>query len=690
MKNKFILATIIATSVVSTIGTVSFASSGSSKTIDGTVSKGIAFADKHSLFEGSLEEDDDEDSSSGFYYDRDLLDDDDDDEDIGSIGYKFGTKYVITNNGLFNLSKGELIDDTEEDVKYTAVKKLKNSLNKVSRFNVVNTADLSTPELQLTDRFGQLWYKTSIQQKKDDSQSDIIFFSDTGAYLDISYKTTIYYYDTENNKTVKINEFNDEQNGVTANLTDANIIAQDDKYLYIKANIQFTSENNVSNYTEIMKVSKSTKSDNDLKYPDSVSTYLVSDGTNNDSALLKATDLVDRAKDYTVVNDKLCVITDGDSGIEVTSLTLGKESIDFVTDGKSQNALIAKANKSDSIKSDLYCIDIDGKVWSVYKGKVKYFNGTEFKDYFSVDSSYDSVDAYDSSNILVWDSNSDAEDFVIRTGSSSYDDDDDDNDDEDDDEDEDGDTSDSDDSSDNLDSEVAVENTESGVTFQGYWDIKDPVNPSWINADGTASKDIWVYSNNAWYRVDENGKALKEWATIDDSWYYFDSSGKMLTGWHQISGYWYLFGTNGAMQTGWVKSGGDWYYLEKSSNGYKGTMQTGWIKDGDEDGQYWYYLVSNGVMKTGWSKINDTWYYFNYQGKMLQDIVVDGYYLSLDGSLQDISRRLNDSLREVKDKETSTNTTTETYENNDNYENSNNTVDSSNGMTFGATNQNGF
>lgn len=59
-----------------------------------------------------------------------------------------------------------------------------------------------------------------------------------------------------------------------------------------------------------------------------------------------------------------------------------------------------------------------------------------------------------------------------------------------------------------------------------------------------------------------------------------------------------------------------------------GTKKTGWLNSNGT----WYYLDEKGAMKTGWINYNDTWYYCNSSGAMLNDTIINGYKLGLDGA----------------------------------------------------------
>ncbi|MEW9054009.1 MAG: hypothetical protein AB2392_22860 [Neobacillus sp.] len=205
-----------------------------------------------------------------------------------------------------------------------------------------------------------------------------------------------------------------------------------------------------------------------------------------------------------------------------------------------------------------------------------------------------------------------------------------------------------------------AERTEAATTNKG-WVLKDN---SWYYYDHGKPATGWVLDSGKWYYLDPSGKMKTGWVLVNQkwyflnqsgamatgwlkqqtSWYYLDSSGAMRTGWLQVSGHWYYFEKSGQMKTGWLLDNGNWYYLNTAGVMRKGwldyhgdtyyfhpdgRMATGWIKDS----YFKYYLESSGVMAKGWKLISGEWYYFQYyNGVMLSQTFVDGYYLHSDGT----------------------------------------------------------
>lgn len=95
----------------------------------------------------------------------------------------------------------------------------------------------------------------------------------------------------------------------------------------------------------------------------------------------------------------------------------------------------------------------------------------------------------------------------------------------------------------------------------GYW-MQDEKGWRFMNPDGTAYLDTWVYVNNRWYRLGADGYMLERWAMVNNVWYYLmPESGEMKTGWLFDGQSWYYLDESGAMKTGWIFTNGGWYYL---------------------------------------------------------------------------------------------------------------------------------
>lgn len=148
----------------------------------------------------------------------------------------------------------------------------------------------------------------------------------------------------------------------------------------------------------------------------------------------------------------------------------------------------------------------------------------------------------------------------------------------------------------------------------------------WLKEDGKF-KTGWLYNNKQWYYLDNLGVMQKGWQLIQGRWYYLSGNGAMVTGWKSINSNWYYLHSGGDMAIGWNMIDGKWYYFNLD-----GSMATGWKHI---DGK-WYYLNQGGSMASGWSMIQGKWYYFDKSGIMVTNWKMIGrewYYFKVDGSM---------------------------------------------------------
>ena len=129
--------------------------------------------------------------------------------------------------------------------------------------------------------------------------------------------------------------------------------------------------------------------------------------------------------------------------------------------------------------------------------------------------------------------------------------------------------------------------------------------------------------------VETNGQEEGWYKFSDGTWGYYCNYGELAKNVKlELNGSIYGLDENGKMVTGWFNNYYDdqWYFFQSDGRAAKGWLQT--------DG-YWYYFDNNCAMQTGWQKINLKWYYFDPStGQMATNILVDGYFLTADGSLQ--------------------------------------------------------
>lgn len=119
------------------------------------------------------------------------------------------------------------------------------------------------------------------------------------------------------------------------------------------------------------------------------------------------------------------------------------------------------------------------------------------------------------------------------------------------------------------------------------------------------TQGFWILDENGWKFLNPEGFAYM------DTWIY-------------VKNLWYWIGKDGYMKEGWVSINNIWYYLMPVS----GEMKTGWLYDGTN----WYYLDETGAMKTGWILVASKWYFLDSSGIMLHDTTTpDGYIVGSDG-----------------------------------------------------------
>lgn len=205
-------------------------------------------------------------------------------------------------------------------------------------------------------------------------------------------------------------------------------------------------------------------------------------------------------------------------------------------------------NKDDSARLHGVSVDVEGNTWVIYHGKIAMFDGSEFKDKYATDRSYDRLDVYDKDSLLAWSQDTDSYTTVKEGKAQTVSD------------------------AKEIDSTLVNGGDNNNTTVKTGW-VQE--------ADGT------------WSLYDATGAKTVGWANVSGTWYYMDAAGAMQTGWVQDAGNWYYLnpvsdGTKGAMKTGWVQVSGVWYYLESS-----GAMAANkWIQDNGT----WYYLKASGAM----------------------------------------------------------------------------------------------
>ena len=576
-------------------------------TKEGNITNAAAF-DGGYIYDGYRTDDDD----AALYYnngDKDVNVDEDEDYDTYSLD-RYGDKYATVWDGttdeyLVDLSTGKIDDDeTVSDKRDDAKNKLKSKINKEDRYTYFKASkEFKEFDKILDGKYGEVWYKYAAEGDKDtgkrmttssaalydDTNCYIGFTNESGKYIDVSQTANMYIYLPESQlgdnatkgKTVKFEEYGDENYDVTVKLDNVTAVAQDEDYIYAVAQVSVRDINNdsvsgvQSTQYFFQKISKAQGDKKDGAYlPKSVTSYQLD--TNNiydngdmntaTKALLSAVDYEnnvdedDSVKDSDgrqVVNvevkDGVIYATAKDNDkVKVWKLKFKKDKVDAIKEKDSDGKITEKVANVDAyvVKKDgdgdndivngAISIDIDGNTWALDKGKILKADGTDFKEVYTVDRSINELDVYDENNLIAWDSEGDVYTTVTEGKKQTEED-------------------------AGVDTDKKDEtDTTIDTTVKAGWNK---------NADGT-----WTFY--------KDGSKATGWVNDNGTWYYLDTTGTMKTGWVQ-AGSWYYLNASGAMQTGWINDNGTWYYCNAS-----GAMQTGWLLDGST----WYYLQPSGAM----------------------------------------------------------------------------------------------
>ncbi|MEW9924015.1 N-acetylmuramoyl-L-alanine amidase family protein [Clostridium butyricum] len=552
-------------------------------TKEGTITNAIAF-DGAYVYDGYRTDDDD----AGLYFNngKDKLVDEDEDYSYDELA-KYGSKYALIQDGdedfLVDLSNGKILDDESLEDKDTNVQaKLYTNLKKADRYEYTKSKEVRpTVDRVLEGQFGEVWYQykalgdsttdaavgsaTTTDGKYIESYTG--FVNESGKYIDVTHVANLYVYNGDG-KTVKLSEYNKDNDGVEASFVSTKAIAQDSDNIYVVTTVNVTGTKEGKYDGEqyfIQKISKAQGEKEDGAYlPKNVTSYQLGKGAfgkDSDSKdledvkdVLASGDVVDNG--IQVKNGNLLITTVEDEKAVVYTVKLKKTKLD--TEEKS-NVDTYVAIQDDDADQDIVisaddkiaavAIDAEGNTWALDKGAIYKFDGSDFKEIYTCDRSLDRLDVYNEKNLIAW---AEGEDVYTTVNEGKE----------------------------VTDEEAGKEDDKTEEVVKSGWDK---------NADGT-----WSYYNN----------------------------GAKATGWVQ-AGAWYYLNANGIMQTGWVNDNGTWYYCNAS-----GAMQTGWLLDGST----WYYLQANGAMKTGWLLDNGTWYYLNANGSMAANTTVDGYKLGANGA----------------------------------------------------------
>ena len=588
-------------------------------TKDGTIDNARAYEGGY-VYDGYRTDDDD----AALYYNngsKDVNTDEDEDYDDYTLE-RYGDKYATVKDGsdeyLLDLSNGKIDDEeTLEDKADNAKNKLKSKINKEDRYVFFKdgendfskeddkvVANTNSFARVLSDKYGEVWYQFSAAGDEDAIKRTTGaavngevgyyqgFSNDSGKYIDVTQDCNIYAYDTDKDKTVKIEEYGKtySANNLMAKLDSVTPISQDKDNLYVVAKVVISGDKQKeTTQYYLQKISKSQGDKKDGGYlPKETTSYLLNvkmdeysdnrlydDGDSSDAA-----DVIMSYVDGSTFDDGVCKnieVIDGnvyatlvkDSKIKMFKIKLKKDKLDVTEavdkkgDSKVKDVDVYTAKKDSDWDHDVvdaatskegerYSIDADGNTWILDKGKILKSEGTEFKEMYTCDRSIDKLDVYDENNLIAWSSDGDVY-TTVAEGKKQTDE----------------------------DAGVDTDKKDETPVVKAGWDK---------NADGT-----WAFY--------KDGAKVTGWLNDKGTWYYLDAAGTMKTGWVQ-AGAWYYLNASGAMQTGWVNDNGTWYYCNGS-----GAMQTGWLND------------------------NGTWYYLNANGSMAANTTVDGYVLGANGAM---------------------------------------------------------
>jgi FOG: Glucan-binding domain (YG repeat) len=475
------------------------------------------------------------------------------------------------------------------------------------------------------------------------------FVNNSGKYMDVSKFANIKLIYTVNGetKTEKIEKFGEKygNENIVANLTDvgSDLLTQDSTYIYVSANVEFTSDSDISiaypdgtnSKKYILKISKAVGDKVDgADTPKEVTAYemngesdflswiqpkLSNDWYNLDVCAKNGNIYVIRFnKDGG--NNKIQVNQVGFETVRDDDLKVSRNKIYKVNDPsietriKGQKLTVTDAGEIRNLIRPYYSIDAKGNLWVLGLKKIYEFNGNGFDEKYTIPAKISNLDVYDGNNLIAWGDNGTEYGYVTNINEFSS-------------------TSD--------EKDLGTENNgNEGNGGEGSTSDKDNtssdesvIKSGWIKTksgwqffdeSGKQVKDSWIKVNEKWYVIDENGIMRTGWINISGKWYYLNSDGSMATGWMQEGSSWYYLQSDGEMSTGWVNDDGNWYYLKES-----GEMSIGWISNNGN----WYHLGTDGSMSTGWLKYGKHWYYLDENGKMLSDATMNGYKLGTDGVL---------------------------------------------------------
>ena len=591
MKSKLIAGALAVMTVAGLLPTTSAYAASSVKSLsekEGYVDEVYIGKNGKMVFKGSPKAKDD-----GLYYvSGSSVKELDKDDDYGDIEAFVNREFVVTEEDYkITVATGKVEEDYEDDdLERLFYKKAKNS----DIYDVDSASDVKFDTLERIDNSTTWFYKFKDRYG---------FITEGKDYADISKYCNLQLPESDGKSIVKVKEFNKDEDGVTVKIKDISPIAKDASYIYFLCKLDVTgSTDEFKETTAVMKVSMSSKEDDDTNYVSSVTTYLVdTDDDDNDFS---------GADGFAARNGKLYAIHKDEDKEKIFIDILQTERL---KDDNGNRLLYMTVEDTVSEDGKVYETDSYGNVWILDSGKIYGFDGKDIKQYYKCDSSCNSFKVYDSKNIIAWEEGED--NYYVVTGTTSSD-----KNDKDDDEDKDKDKDDDDeDKKNNSDSNSNNNNSTDG----------DKVTSGSTATEGTTyTQGLNKLANGSFVYSDDGKTIVKNtWKLVDNKWKYFREDGSMATGWVRDLTYnvYHLDETTGDMTTGWYKDmrSGEWYYL-----GTDGAMKTGWQNVGGT----WYYMFNTGMMAQGWLQDKGKWYYLGNDGAMRANCYVGAYKLGADGA----------------------------------------------------------
>ncbi|NMF05841.1 N-acetylmuramoyl-L-alanine amidase family protein [Clostridium beijerinckii] len=547
---------VAAAAVISIIPASAATATTSLETKEGTIEKAIAFDGGKYLFEGYRSDDD----QSGLYYyggDKDKLIED---INVDSMD-KYGDKYASVKDGndeyLVDLSSGKEVDDTVSDNTDYVKTRLKTTLSKTDRYSSINSFGNNDLTQISSNQFGETWY--TYEATTSGSAKLHGYVNNSGKYIDTDVTANIYV--NNGTKTVKVEKFgeSDSGNNIIVNIDQSKTqeIGQDKDYIYRLITVNITGTGNGASATYIQKISKAQGDKEGKAYiPKDVTSYEVTslykseDADDADSAIINATDT-----SFRVVNGVIYAIKNDGEKVTVNTIKLKKDKVTLdnpiIIDNKGTKFDVYLAEKSSKDDQDIassaaVSVDVEGNVWALNNGKIYKFDGSDFQVVYTVDRSFDTLEVYNSDNLIAWKDGDDGYATVSKATTTPVD--------------------------------------PTPVTNKGW--VNTASGWTFYNTDGTQVKGKWVQDGSTWYYLKADGTMATGWIQDGSTWYYLQSWGGMQTGWLNANGTWYYLNGSGAMATGWLNDNGTWYYLNGSGamlsntivDGYKLGASGAWIR----------------------------------------------------------------------------------------------------------------